>query len=128
MPEFSKKINIKIDDDPENDIGIGTDLKRREERQESAKKTWLAVFVLALVVCSFWLSFFLGSKILSPVKKLPEIDLTPNADELNPLPVNLPAEKEKEVKTIKIKEPVLKSERIEIPEELKPVPSFAAAL
>ncbi len=114
MPEFSKKININIDDGPEDDIGVASELKRQEERSEVIRKTWIGLSVLILVVGSFWMSFYLGSKILSPVKRLPEIQVPSPIEEMNDRSASFGTTVTKE-----------KSEQVAIPEELKAPPEKA---
>ena len=66
----------------EEEIGIGKEIR-------SSSSSWFrglltAVLLILLVIGSFWLSFFLGKKLLVPIKPLPEAPTLPKEEMVTP--------------------------------------------
>lgn len=59
-------------DMPDDEIGVVRELKKKKPL--NFRSLGIAVFVVVLIVSSFWASFFIGKILLTPVKKLPEVD------------------------------------------------------
>lgn len=69
MIQQSSQSNLDI---PDDEIGVVRDL--RKKRPLNIKSFAIAFFVVVLIISSFWISFFVGKALLTPVKKLPDVD------------------------------------------------------
>ncbi len=69
MAQQNSQLGLDI---PDDEIGVVRDL--RKKKPFNIRSLAIAVFVVVLVISSFWISFFLGKMLLTPVKKLPDID------------------------------------------------------
>jgi len=67
-------VNDKRNLEPiDDEIGVVRDL-RRKKKPIRLKTIGFGILVVLLVVSSFWVSFFIGKSLLSPAKRLPEMD------------------------------------------------------
>ncbi|MFA5104860.1 MAG: SPOR domain-containing protein [Candidatus Margulisiibacteriota bacterium] len=69
MTQHNNQTGLDI---PDDEIGVVRGLKRK--RPLNIRSIGIAAFVVVLIVSSFWISFFIGKILLSPAKKLPDID------------------------------------------------------
>ncbi len=70
LNDFQKRQSLEPMDD---EIGIGQKIMPKAN-VFSFKTVFVLVLIVVLVIGSFWISFLLGRQILSPLRKLPEID------------------------------------------------------
>ncbi len=71
MPDFPNPPDLENFINEE--IGLGKEITKKRSASPMKAFTYIIV-VIALVLGSFWLSFMVGKSILSPIRKLPEID------------------------------------------------------
>lgn len=69
MAQQNNLMNLEI---PDDDIGVVRDL--RKKKPLNFKSVGIAFFVVVIVIASFWTSFFIGKALLTPIKKLPDLD------------------------------------------------------
>jgi hypothetical protein len=69
MAELNSQTGLDM---PDDEIGVVRDLRRK--KPFNIKSLGIAVFIVVLIVSSFWASFFIGKMLLTPVRKLPDVD------------------------------------------------------
>ncbi len=69
MAELNSQTGLDM---PDDEIGVVRNLKKK--KPFNFKSLGIAVFIVILIVSSFWASFFIGKMLLTPVKKLPDVD------------------------------------------------------
>ena len=67
---MSENENRSLDITDDEDIGIGRSLKRRSRSSFPVKGVVFSIFIVFLVVASFWVSFLVGKRILIPEKTI----------------------------------------------------------
>lgn len=69
MAELNSQTGLDM---PDDEIGVVRDLKKK--KPFNLKSLGITVFIVILIVSSFWASFFIGKMFLTPVRKLPDVD------------------------------------------------------